>query len=44
MRTFWYSKEKGDQGLSNGGGRDPVRCLERWQIAFENLIFTQKKH
>ena len=42
-RAFWGSNERGDQMLSNDGGRDPVRCLERWQIAIKNLRFTRKK-
>ena len=41
-RTFFCLKERGDQALSNGGKDNPVRCLERWQIAVENWKFFWK--
>ena len=44
LAHFLYLNERGDQGLglSNGGCRDLVRCLERWQIAFEKNLFRKK--
>ena len=40
---FLYLTERGDQALSNGGKDNPVRCLERRQIAVENRFFSRKK-
>ena len=39
---FLCLNERGDQGLSIGGKHDLVQHSERWQIAFENLIFSSK--
>ena len=43
-RTFLCLNERGDQALSNGGKHNNalrLRCLERWQIAVENLKFFE---
>ena len=37
-----HSNKRGDQGLFIGGKHNLVQRLERWQIAFEDLIFSSK--